>query len=204
MSQIEWTERTLNLWTGCTKVDPACAHCYIPRTIPFRKAHRDFERGHIPLFFHLERLERLEQPLRRRKPTTYFVNSLSDTFHEDVPDEVIQRLWAMMASAEQHTFQILTKRPERARDLVPQVATRRGDPLPNVWLGTTIGNRRFVYRADVLRDTLAAVRFISAEPLLGPLVYPTADMGARLRRVRAVLARHHGEWLAGRAGGHDR
>jgi protein gp37 len=167
VTAIEWTEKTLNLWTGCSKVDPACAHCYIERQTPMRVAGRQFVRGHIPLVFHLDRLE---QPLRRRKPTMYFINSMSDTFHEDVPDELIARLWTMMARAEQHTFQVLTKRIERARDLVPQLAIRNGKPLPNVWLGTTIGNRRWVHRADLLRDTPAAVRFISAEPLLGPLV----------------------------------
>lgn len=180
-SAIEWCEATLNPWTGCTKVDPACAHCYIENTPPFRMSGRRFERGHIPLVFHMERLTAM---MRRRKPTLYFVNSLSDLFHEDAGDEQIALVFAAMASAPQHTFQILTKRHERMRDLmrsdrfILDVANRATAdtllpiewPLPNVWLGVTIGNRRFVHRADVLRETPAAVRFISAEPLLGPLI----------------------------------
>jgi protein gp37 len=197
-TKIEWTEATLNPWTGCTKVDPACAHCYIDGTPPFRIAGRKFERGHIPLVFHMERLDAMR---RRRKPTLYFVNSLSDLFHEDASDEQICAVFDAMRAAQQHTFQILTKRHDRMRDfcwrlrfsgsangghgrvwLTDEIGKLDGyalmgglpgcRPLPNVWLGVTIGNRRFVHRADVLRDTPAAVRFISAEPLLGPLVAP--------------------------------
>ncbi len=195
-TKIEWAEATLNPWTGCTKVDPACAHCYIDGTPPFRIAGRKFERGHIPLVFHMERLDAMR---RRRKPTLYFVNSLSDLFHEDASDEQICAVFDAMRAAQHHTFQILTKRHDRMRDfcwrlrwsgsaddghgrvwLADEIGKRDGyalmggltgcRPLPNVWLGVTIGNRRFVHRADVLRDTPAAVRFISAEPLLGPLI----------------------------------
>lgn len=181
-SAIEWTEATLNPWTGCTKVSPGCAHCYIPRTMPFRTAGRDFDgKGHIPLVFHMKRLERM---VRRRKPTMYFVNSLSDLFHEEATDEQIARVFAAMASAPQHTFQVLTKRPERMQPLLSDDAfvldvahLVTADtllpiewPLPNAWMGVSIENRRFVHRADLLRETPAAVRFISAEPLLGPLV----------------------------------
>ncbi len=183
-SSIEWCQATLNPWTGCTKVDPACAHCYIENTPPFRIAGRKFVRGHIPLVFHMGRLDAM---VRRRKPTLYFVNSLSDLFHEDASDDQIAQVFAAMALAPQHTFQALTKRHERMRALMRsrafvalvddgRAAMRPGCgdfdwPLLNVWLGVTIGNRRFVHRADVLRQTPAAVRFISAEPLLGPLVY---------------------------------
>jgi len=185
---IEWAEDTINLADGCTKVSPGCAHCYIERQMPLRVAHRRFEGGHIPLRFHPHRLE---QPVRRRKPTLYFVNSLTDVFHDDAPAEYVARTFGMMAAAPQHTFQVLTKRHERMRALlnslvfVDQVRRDRdqlrarlgrppiGDqpwPLANVWLGVTIENRRFVHRAHYLRATPAAVRFISAEPLLGPLV----------------------------------
>jgi protein gp37 len=181
-SAIEWTEATLNPWTGCTKVSPGCAHCYIDRTPPFRIHGRRFEGGHIPLVFHMERLERM---VRRRKPTLYFVNSLSDLFHKDASDEQIARVFGAMAAAPQHTFQVLTKRPERMVELLnhPEFENvmRRASgevghalPLPNVWLGVSIENRRFVGRADLLRQTPAVVRFISAEPLLGPLVAPDA------------------------------
>lgn len=194
-SAIEWTEATLNPWTGCTKVSPGCARCYIPRTMPFRTAGRDFDRhGHIPLVFHMDRLEKM---IRRRKPTMYFVNSLSDLFHEDAHDQQIADVFGAMASAPQHTFQVLTKRPERAKKLLAgawiqnevwelAVATsgiEPGWPLPNVWLGVSIENRRFVHRADLLRQTPAAVRFISAEPLLGPLIWDGSwDSGLRGRR----------------------
>lgn len=185
-SKIEWTEATLNPWTGCTKVSPGCANCYIARTPPFRTKGRDFVKGRIPLEFNMERLDRM---LRRRKPTMYFVNSLSDVFHEDASERRIAELWAAMARAEQHTFQILTKRPLRAFYMLnsrmfweESVPHALGHDMPtwympgvqalrNVWLGTSIENRRFVKRADILRDIPAAVRFISAEPLLGPLVY---------------------------------
>lgn len=171
-SSIEWTEATLNPWTGCTKVSPGCAHCYIARTPPFRIAGRDFDRrGHIPLVFHLDRLDRM---VSRRRPTTYFVNSLSDLFHEDASDEQIRQVFAAMGAAPQHTFQVLTKRPERMVALLGAWYSYPGqskdDPLPNVWLGVTIENRRFVHRANLLRQTPAAVRFISAEPLLSPLI----------------------------------
>lgn len=177
-SAIEWTQATLNPWTGCTKVGPGCAHCYIEHTPPFRMAGRRFARGHIPLEFHMERLEKM---LSRRKPTLYFVNSLSDVFHEDVADTLIVRLFAAFACAPQHTFQCLTKRPARMQQLLSDAEFGRSVlreskrigiewPLPNVWAGVTVENRRFVSRGDLLRDTPAAVRFVSAEPLLGPLI----------------------------------
>lgn len=192
-SNIEWTEATLNPWTGCTKVSPGCARCYISRTMPFRTTGRDFDRkGKIPLVFHMERLEKM---VRRRKPTMYFVNSLSDLFHEDAHDEQIAECFAAFARAPQHTFQVLTKRPERMKKLLGgawiqnEVDARAGRtlfselpllnwPLPNVWLGVTIENRRFVDRASLLRETPAAVRFISAEPLLGPLVEQPRELAS--------------------------
>lgn len=191
-TSIEWTNppgysgATLNPWTGCTKVSAGCAKCYISRTPPFRVAHRDFVKGHIPLVFHMERLDKMA---RRRKPTCYFVNSLSDLFHEDASDERIAEVFDYMRDAKQHLFQILTKRPERMRDFVrayydydpSDPPGTRLAPWPNVWLGVTIENRHFNYRADLLRATPAAVRFISAEPLLGPLT--------------AILANGCGGWL---------
>src|SRR5690606_33826171 len=119
---------------------------------------------------------KLREPLSRsklwREPRRVFVNSMSDLFHEQVPDEYIDQVFDVMAQAPQHTFQVLTKRPERMRDyrVAWHAAHPECQPLPNVWLGTSIGLRDFVGRADVLRETPAAVRFISAEPLLGPLV----------------------------------
>lgn len=125
----------------------------------------------------------LDKPLRWRKPRRVFVNSMSDLFHEEIPDEYIARVFDVMAEAPQHVFQVLTKRPERMRDLsLAYAATdhQHNDPpmwpLPNVWLVVSIENRRFVGRADLLRETPAAVRFISAEPLLGPLIEDDYEM----------------------------
>ena len=185
-STIEWTNSTWNPVTGCDKVSPGCAHCYAET---FAERWRGtpghpFEQG-----FGLKLWpDRLDKPLRWRKPRMVFVNSMSDLFHEDIPDEFIAQVFAVMALADRHVFQVLTKRPERMRELLAEekfelsVALhvdrllghpRRHPiawPLPNAWLGVSIENRRFVHRADVLRETPAAVRFISAEPLLGPLV----------------------------------
>ena len=177
MSAIEWTDETWNPVTGCTKVSPGCAHCYIERQTPMRVAGRRFERGEIPVHLHPERLD---QPHRWRRPRMVFVNSMSDLFHEEVPDEFIDEVFDVMAGARQHTFQVLTKRPERARSFLVELydcghdyggscGPRCGSPLPNVWLGVSIENARFTWRADVLREIPAAVRFISAEPLLGSL-----------------------------------
>ncbi|MEA2276409.1 MAG: hypothetical protein QOC78_1369 [Solirubrobacteraceae bacterium] len=108
--------------------------------------------------------ERLALPTRWRKPKTIFVNSMSDLFHEDIPMDFIQRVFATMRDAHWHTFQILTKRAERLAELATQL-----DWAPNVWMGVSVENRRFVHRADALRTVPSVVRFISAEPLLGPL-----------------------------------
>ena len=189
---IEWTDATWNPVTGCTKVSPGCAHCYIERTPPFRIAGRRFVDGSTGVQLHPERLS---HPLRWRKPRRVFVCSLADLFHDDVPDAFIDDVFATMLAAPQHTFQVLTKRPERARDWFEsyvssfdtptRVWTIAADvlgatrelggwphdtwPLPNVWVGVSIENARHTWRADVLRDVPAAVRFISAEPLLGSL-----------------------------------
>lgn len=109
-SSIQWTNATWNPTTGCTKVSPGCAHCYIERTPPFRMEGRHFEKGHIPLRLHEDRLD---QPLHWRKPRRVFVNSLSDLFHDDIPDEFIDRVFAVMTLTPWHTFQVLTKRPGR-------------------------------------------------------------------------------------------
>ena len=201
-SNIEWTDETWNPVTGCTKVSPACAHCYIERTPPFRMAGRKFVKGDIPVVLHPERLT---VPLRWKSPKRVFVNSLSDLFHEDVPFEFVDRVFAVMALSPQHVFQVLTKRPERMREYltarryhheslghVPtwewivmamswaspsalatteaDLRVRRNWPLPNVWLGVSVENQRWAdVRIPELLATPAAVRFLSCEPLLGPL-----------------------------------
>jgi len=183
---IGWTNETWNPVTGCSKVSPGCAHCYAERLVLTRLAGRP---GYPGLPWTPENAERnvvlhpdrLDLPLNWRKPRRVFVNSMSDLFHERVPDVFVGHVFEVMARAKRHTFQILTKRPER----MAQVLGPRGcgfyavegpvpRPQPNVWLGTSIENDRYVGRADALRDTPAAVRFISAEPLLGPL--PSLDL----------------------------
>jgi protein gp37 len=161
-SQIEWTQATWNPVTGCSKVSPGCAHCYA-ETFAERwrgvKGH-PYERG-----FDLQlRPERLEQPLQWKRPRVIFVNSMSDLFHEDVPLDYIERVFAVMAEASQHVFQVLPKRHERLAEIAPALAWPE-----NIWAGVSIENRRWARRADYLRRVSAAVRFISAEPLLGPL-----------------------------------
>jgi len=167
-SDIEWTDATWNPVTGCSKVSPGCAHCYA-ETLSLR-----FGWSRLPwtpdnavenVVLHPERLD---QPLRWPRPRMIFVNSMSDLFHELVPFEFVDRIWDVMADAPRHIFQVLTKRPERMAAYLADTG-RGGDPLPNVWLGTSIENARWVGRADALRQAGAAVRFISAEPLLGPL-----------------------------------
>jgi protein gp37 len=161
-SAIEWTEATWNPVTGCDEVSPGCAHCYA-KTFAERwrgVAGHPYEQG-----FDLRLWpERLDRPLQWRRPRMIFVNSMSDLFHERVPLDFIQRVFETMTAAEQHTFQILTKRHGRLAELAPEI-----DWPPNVWMGVSIENRRFVERADYLRQVDARVRFISAEPLLGPL-----------------------------------
>lgn len=161
-SAIEWTEATWNPVTGCSKVSPGCAHCYAEtfaerwRGVPGHPYEQGFDLKLWP--------ERLDQPLRWKRPRTIFVNSMSDLFHEEIPDEFVEDVFRVMGEADWHVFQILTKRHERLLEL-----GRDLDWPPNVWMGVSIENRRFVDRADYLRDVPAAVRFISAEPLLGAL-----------------------------------
>jgi protein gp37 len=161
-SGIEWTEATWNPVTGCDEVSPGCAHCYAKT---FAERWRGVPGHHYEQGFDLRLWpERLEQPLRWVRPRTIFVNSMSDLFHEGISLEYIKRVFDVMVAAPQHTFQILTKRHERLSDVAGAL------PWPtNVWMGVSIENRRFVHRADRLREVPAAVRFISAEPLLGPL-----------------------------------
>jgi protein gp37 len=177
VTAIEWTDHTWNPVTGCTRVSPGCAHCYIERQTPMRVARRRFARvgnaSTTGVQLHPDRLERIPKGPR------IFVCSMSDLFHEDVPDHYIAQIWNTMALHRDRTFQVLTKRPERALEWFRTVAGYQDErldrwstfqPLPNVWLGVTVENARFADRVDVLREIPAAVRFISAEPLLGPLV----------------------------------
>jgi len=159
-SSIEWTEHTWNPVTGCTKLSPGCKHCYaetMSRRLTAMGA-AGYENG-FELTLHPERLA---QPLARKKPTTYFVNSMSDLFHENVPDVFIERVLAVCAETPQHTYQVLTKRGER----LPEFFHERACPK-NVWLGVSVEDRKYgVPRIAELRKVKAAVRFLSVEPLL--------------------------------------
>jgi protein gp37 len=168
-SAIEWTDATWNPVTGCSKVSPGCAHCYA-ETLSLRYGWSRLpwtaENAAANVVLHPDRLD---QPLRWRRPRMVFVNSMSDLFHERVPSDFRRQVWSVMDRARRHTYQILTKRPELMRAWVLANQDVTIPVLPNAWLGTSIENNRWAHRADDVRDTLAAVRFISAEPLLGPL-----------------------------------
>lgn len=214
---IEWTDATWNPVTGCTEVSRGCDHCYAKT---FAERWRGtpghyFERG-----FDVQlRPEKLDLPLRWRKSRRIFVNSMSDLFHDDVPDEYIARVWAVMAVAEHHTFQVLTKRHGRMRSLLSseefqsevafnvlalltpadeahpfrELPSQIADvidwwPIRNIWLGVSAENQQWAdIRIPALLDTPAAVRFISAEPLLGPI-----DLRRSLAKWRPAL--DHPRW----------
>jgi len=164
-SSIEWTDATWNVATGCTKVSPGCAHCYIEHTPPFRINGRRFVRGHIPLQLHPDRFE---QPAHWRRPRRIFVNSLSDLFHEELPDSFLDNVYDAMEQAQQHQFHVLTKRPQRMRSYLERRYANR-IPSRHIWHGVTVENRRWHSRIDELRDSRTALRYLSLEPLLEDL-----------------------------------
>lgn len=161
-SRIEWTEATWNPVTGCTKVSPGCQHCYAERMAYRLQAmgNPNYVNG-FQLTLH-ERVLRL--PLAWKKPRMVFVNSMSDLLHEDVPLSFIEQVFEVMREASQHTFQVLTKRADR----LPEVDGALDWP-PNVWMGVSVETDRYCYRIDFLRRTAARIKFLSLEPLLGPL-----------------------------------
>jgi protein gp37 len=174
-SGIEWTDATWNPVTGCTKVSPGCVNCYAEA---FAERWRGVPGHHFEKGFDVQlRPERLSLPLKWRKSQRIFVNSMSDLFHEAVPDDFIQAVFTTMAQATHHTFQVLTKRAARMNTLLSRWAgeglTLRsgyGVKLPNVWLGVSVENQVTANeRIPLLLNTPAAVRFLSCEPLLGPV-----------------------------------
>jgi len=178
-TSIEWTRnadgtdgRTWNPVTGCSRTSPGCSRCYALTMAarlkamgqPRYQSDGDPRRGSGPGFAVTLHPDLIDAPRRWAKPSTVFVNSMSDLFHEEMPAEFIEAVFQTMAETPRHTFQVLTKRHERLAEVALTL------PWPaNVWMGVSIENRRFVHRADYLRRVPAAVRFISAEPLLGPL-----------------------------------
>ena len=161
-SSIEWTESTWNPLTGCTKISPGCKHCYAERMALRLQAmgQRNYANG-FDLTLHEEALE---LPLRWKKPQRIFVNSMSDMFHTDVPAEFILRAFEVMRRASWHRFQVLTKRSERLLSLSEQMPWAE-----NIWMGVSVESDAYTYRIDNLRETGARIKFLSLEPLLGPL-----------------------------------
>jgi len=161
-SAIEWTESTWNPLTGCTKVSPGCTRCYAERMAERLQAmgQDNYRNGfRLTLQPHM-----LELPLRWKKPQAIFVNSMSDLFHEDVPLDYIQRVFDVMRRAHWHRFQVLTKRADRLADLSGDL-----DWAPNSWMGVSVESDKYRGRIDALRSTGALTKFLSLEPLLGPL-----------------------------------
>ena len=162
LSSIEWTDSTWNPVTGCTKVSPGCVHCYAEtfaerfRGVPGHPYEQGFDLRLWP--------DRLRLPLTWKKPRLVFVNSMSDLFHERVPEDFIQRVFGVMQEADRHVFQVLTKRAERLERLSPTLPWPR-----NVWMGVSVENEAYLGRIDHLRRAGARVKFLSLEPLLGPL-----------------------------------
>ena len=168
-SKIEWTESTWNPVTGCTKISEGCKNCYAERMALRLKAagSPNYANGfQVTLHEHA-----LDIPLRWKQPRTIFVNSMSDLFHKDVPLDFILKVFDVMQRASQHRFQILTKRSERLVELSPKLTWPQ-----NVWIGVTVENAECAFRIDHLRQTGAVIKFISFEPLLGPI--PNIDLGS--------------------------
>ncbi|MBN2226983.1 MAG: phage Gp37/Gp68 family protein [candidate division Zixibacteria bacterium] len=161
-SRIEWTDSTWNPITGCTKISPGCKYCYAERMSKRLQAMGQVNyRYGFTVTLHEDILE---YPLNWKKPQNIFVNSMSDLFHDDVPVVFILKMFDVMNRADWHRFQILTKRSQRLQELDNQLIW-----TPNIWMGVSVENAKYKYRVDHLRRTSAAVKFLSIEPLLGPV-----------------------------------
>ena len=161
-SHIEWTDATWNPVTGCTKISPGCKNCYAERLAKRLKVmgQANYRNG-----FRLTlQPQTLDLPLHWKTAKRIFVNSMSDLFHEDVPTDYIKKVFEVMGRAHWHQYQILTKRSERVREL-----SRVLKWAPQIWMGVSVESGEFTYRIDDLRKTGACVKFLSLEPLLGPL-----------------------------------
>ncbi len=161
-SRIEWTESTWNPLTGCTKISPGCKHCYAERMAKRLQAmgQPNYVNGFkLTMHEHV-----LEKPLEWKTPQVIFVNSMSDLFHKDIPLEFIQRVFDVMKRAHWHQFQVLTKRSERLAEVSPYL-----EWTDNIWMGVSIETEKYTFRIDDLRKTAAKIKFLSVEPLLGPI-----------------------------------
>jgi protein gp37 len=169
-SKIEWTEATWNPTTGCHKISPGCTHCYAER---FAERWRDipghpYEQGFDVKIWP----ERLTMPLSWKKPRLIFVDSMSDLFNDEVPEEFIKDVFSIMRKAEWHQFQLLTKRPKR----MLEIANNIKDWPSNVWAGVSIESQSWMWRSEVLKEIPAKIRFLSCEPLLGSLKLPLDNL----------------------------
>lgn len=172
LTKIEWSDRVWNPVTGCTKVSPGCDHCYAENIARRFAGGKSFPNGFDVTLRH----DKLDEPRRWRTPSRVFVNSMSDLFHDDVPSAFIAAVFDVMRETPQHTYQILTKRHARMRSLMRSAAPGEGWPLPNVWLGVSVEDqKRADLRIPALLNTRARVRFLSCEPLLGPVDLGNVD-----------------------------
>lgn len=190
-TNIEWTEATWNPTTGCTKVSEGCKNCYAELMAKRLKAmgQKRYKNG----FQITLQPDLLEAPLHWKKPRKIFVNSMSDLFHPGVPDQFIEQVFQTMNKASHHIFQVLTKRPERALQIA-----HKFEWTPNIWMGTSVENMRVISRVDLLRQIPSKIRFLSCEPLLGPLsldlkgihwVIVGGESGPRARPVKTEWVR---------------
>lgn len=161
-SSIEWTESTWNPVTGCTKISPGCKHCYAERMALRLRAMG--QRNYVNGFDLTLQDNALELPLRWKRPQVVFVNSMSDLFHKDVPLDFILRVFDVMNRASWHRYQVLTKRSDRLLELSARLPWQ-----PHIWMGVSVENADYTFRIDHLRKTGAHIKFLSLEPLLGPL-----------------------------------
>lgn len=208
LTSIEWTDVTWNPVRGCSLVSAGCANCYA-----MKQAHRFSGPGkpyegltelgpHGPRWTGKIQLvpEALDAPLHWKKPRRIFVNSMSDLFHEDVPDEFIEKVLTTIVHSPRHCYQVLTKRPERMCDVMQRWTDMNGRPLPNVWLGVSIEDQATAdERIPILLQTPAAVRWVSAEPLLGAVSLARIDCGTGATKLDALAgarpAWHPLDWV---------
>lgn len=200
-SSIEWTDATWNPVAGCSVISPGCTNCYAMRMAArleamgiekYRGLTRKSGRRHVWTGKVRYDSVALDAPRNWRKPRRIFVNSMSDLFHEEVPAEFVARVWSVMRETPRHTYQILTKRPDR---MLKVIVDRSLPVLPNVWLGTSVEDDRVLDRIDTLRRAPAAIRFVSFEPLIGSVadadlagiawVIVGGESGPRARPMRA-------------------
>lgn len=166
MSRIEWTDATWNPTSGCTKVSPGCDNCY---AMKFAERFRGVEGHYFEAGFDLAlRPNMLDKPEEWKTPRRIFVDSMSDLFHAGVPDDYLDQVFDRMESIVRHVYQVLTKRPERMRRYLKKRYAKREMP-EHIWAGVSVENNDYAWRADMLREVPAKVRFLSVEPMLGPV-----------------------------------